>query len=664
MWSRKKKTNPFDDFDPNSKLGKIFESGSTSDTSSDKAPGENKLSVTKLPDNSFALENVVLHNPTDFPGLEDQIYLNCNGTVYRSLSNATIPKGMLGVGNAQRMHHRFPLNALIDIHVVEIDDKTTNKLTIKLSRRKKKNDILTIHVDDFKRYLAKKFKKHYFSHNQKLLFDHYQSGLVGQVFHSDGFINSDTDVNIITDDLALNVIDSSIMSRDLFKEDFNFEEIGIGGLNNELANILRRALSSRAIRPSIVEKLGIKHVKGIILHGPPGTGKTLIARNIGKLLSNNPPTIINGPEILNKYVGQSEENLRKIFSRARADYDTNGDKAELHIFIFDEIDAICKKRGRGGTQSGVNDSLVNQLLTLMDGVESLPNIFLISMTNRIDLIDEALLRPGRIEIKVRIGLPDEDGRVQIFRIHTDKMKNNSMMGDVDLLDLSRHTENFSGAEIESVVKNATSFAVNELLVTDKKDINEEDIVVEQGHFEKALSEVKPAFGNNKSSIRNLLPPDFEFTFEKNKSIFDEIRQDLEEPVRLRTILLQGHPRTGKSSIVTKVALGSEIKYVKLVRPINVIRMDENGKSFYLTDVAMDAYESESSLIIFDDIEVLTNFADLGYNLSFSNKLYQTLLTILKTLPENPKNNLTIICTTASQKLADLFGKTFDKVLSL
>ncbi len=453
------------------------------------------------------------------------------------------------------------------------------------------------------------------------------------------------------------------MSRELFREDFNFEEIGIGGLNNELANILRRSLSSRAISPSIVEKLGIQHVKGIILHGPPGTGKTLIARNIGKLLSNNPPTIINGPEILNKYVGQSEENMRNLFSKARDDYKLNKENAQLQIFIFDEIDAICKKRGRSGTQSGVTDSLVNQLLTILDGVDSLPNVFLIAMTNRIDLIDDALLRPGRIEIQVKIGLPDLDGRMQIFRIHTDKMKSSSMMGNIDLYELASFTDNFSGAEIESVVKNATSFAINELLVTDIKDIREEDIVVNMDHFTKALNEIKPAFGNNSGSIKNLLPDVFNFKDEQ-QNMYEEIIGIIKSNDRLRTIIIQGEPKSGKTSMVAKIAIDSDIKYIKMVKPIDVIRFDENGKSFYLTDVAMDAYISESSLIVLDDIEVLINFVDMGYNISFSNKLYQTLLTILKTLPDNPKNSLTIVCTTESKKLLDILGKTFDSVFIL
>jgi vesicle-fusing ATPase len=149
-------------------------------------------------------------------------------------------------------------------------------------------------------------------------------------------------------------------------------------------------------------------VKGILLYGPPGTGKTLIARQIGKMLNAREPKIINGPEVLNKFVGQSEENIRKLFEDAEKEYKEKGDESGLHIIIFDELDAVCKQRGSGsGGGTGVGDSVVNQLLSKLDGVNQLNNILLIGMTNRMDMIDEALLRAGRLEVHLEIGLPDE-----------------------------------------------------------------------------------------------------------------------------------------------------------------------------------------------------------------------------------------------------------------
>ena len=150
----------------------------------------------------------------------------------------------------------------------------------------------------------------------------------------------------------------------------------------------------------------------------PAVGKTLIARQIGKMLNGKEPKVVNGPEILNKFVGASEENVRKLFEDAEADQKMNGEASELHVIIFDEIDAICKSRGSVRDGSGVHDTVVNQLLTKIDGVDSLNNILLIGMTNRKDMLDEALLRPGRLEVQVEIGLPDDKGRLQILKVLT------------------------------------------------------------------------------------------------------------------------------------------------------------------------------------------------------------------------------------------------------
>jgi vesicle-fusing ATPase len=214
----------------------------------------------------------------------------------------------------------------------------------------------------------------------------------------------------------------------------NFQELGIGGLDNEFNEIFRRAFNSRRYPNSLMEKYGMKHVKGMLLYGPPGTGKTLIARKIADALNCEKPQVVNGPEIFDKYVGGSEEKIRKLFEPAEKDMKEKGDESELHVIIFDEIDAICRARGSTGSSgTGVNESVVNQLLSKMDGVDSLNNILIIGMTNRKDMIDEAVLRPGRLEIHLEIGLPDERGRLQIFEIHTKNMKKNNLLSDdVDL----------------------------------------------------------------------------------------------------------------------------------------------------------------------------------------------------------------------------------------
>jgi len=152
-------------------------------------------------------------------------------------------------------------------------------------------------------------------------------------------------------------------ANSIIQPNFKFEDMGIGGLDTEFSSIFRRAFASRIFPPGLVEKLGIQHVKGILLYGPPGTGKTLIARQIGKMLNAREPKIVNGPEILNKFVGQSEENVRKLFADAEKEYKEKAEESGLHIIIFDELDAICKQRGSKNDGTGVGDSVVNQLLS-------------------------------------------------------------------------------------------------------------------------------------------------------------------------------------------------------------------------------------------------------------------------------------------------------------
>uniref|UniRef100_A0A0D3B8H3 Vesicle-fusing ATPase n=1 Tax=Brassica oleracea var. oleracea TaxID=109376 RepID=A0A0D3B8H3_BRAOL len=277
----------------------------------------------------------------------------------------------------------------------------------------------------------------------------------------------------------------------------NLHQRGIGGLGAEFADIFRRAFASRVFPPHVTSRLGIKHVKGMLLFGPPGTGKTLMARQIGKMLNGKDPKIVNGPEVLSKFVGETEKNVRDLFADAEQDQRTLGDASELHVIIFDEIDAICKSRGSTRDGTGVHDSIVNQLLTKIDGVEALNNVLLIGMTNRKDLLDEALLRPGRLEVQVEISLPDEAGRFQILQIHTNKMKEISFLGhDINLQELAARTKNYSGAELEGVVKSATSYALNRQLSIDDltKPVEEKNIKITMEDFLHAIHEVQPAFG--------------------------------------------------------------------------------------------------------------------------------------------------------------------------
>ena len=450
-------------------------------------------------------------------------------------------------------------------------------------------------------------------------------------------------------------------ANSIIAPDFKFEDMGIGGLDAEFSTIFRRAFASRIFPPGLVEKLGIQHVKGILLYGPPGTGKTLIARQIGKMLNAREPKVINGPEVLNKYVGQSEENIRKLFADAEKEYKEKGDESGLHIIIFDELDAVCKQRGSGaGGGTGVGDSVVNQLLSKLDGVDQLNNVLLIGMTNRKDMIDDALLRPGRLEVHMEISLPDEHGRAQILKIHTQKMRDNNVMDrDVDLAELAHQTKNFSGAEIGGLVKSATSFAFNRhvkvgTMAGVSDDIGE--MKVNYNDFQNALEEVKPAFGVSEEELGNCLRGgiiDYSTYIDQvltEGSLFvEQVRKPDSTP--LFSVLLHGPAGSGKTALAAKIAIDSQFPFIKLISPEDMVGFNEAAKIQYLSKVFMDAYKSTMSVIVMDSIERIVEWVPIGPR--FSNPILQTLVTLLRKNPPKGRRLLILATTTERSTLQQL-----------
>lgn len=244
----------------------------------------------------------------------------------------------------------------------------------------------------------------------------------------------------------------------------------VGGLQTELEILIRRISYSRKLPPHILQSMGLSHVKGVLLYGPPGTGKTLIARELANALNVSNIQVVNGPEIIDKFVGEAERNLRSLYSQARSDWQEFGETSPLHMVIFDEIDAIAKRRGSlVGDGSGVRDSCVNQLLTLIDGIQESNNIITVGLTNRKDLIDPALLRPGRLEVHIEIKIPDQVGREEILTI---LLRPLVQSGSISLNDAvlwalffgqEEYTEGWTGADLAGLIRSAVSFALQRTL---------------------------------------------------------------------------------------------------------------------------------------------------------------------------------------------------------
>lgn len=449
----------------------------------------------------------------------------------------------------------------------------------------------------------------------------------------------------------------------LFTGDFDFEKLGIGGLDSEFNQIFRRAFASRIWPAHIIKQMGINHVRGMLLYGPPGCGKTLIARQIGKALNARDPKIVNGPEILNKYVGGSEEKIRELFQEAEKEQMEMGDNSMLHIIIMDEMDAICKQRGSVRDGTGVSDSVVNQLLSKIDGVDSLNNILLIGMTNRKDMIDDALLRPGRLEVHVEIGLPDKNGRLQILNIHTRNMrKANRITAEAieKLPILAEKAKNFSGAELEGLVKAASSFALTRCV--DVKDLSKapdaSQLVLEFSDLERALDDVEPKFGAKsmelKAFYRNGFVPygdNFDLLMGNLDRLVEQVRVSDRTP--LMSVLLKGSPASGKTAIAAKVAVDSGYPFVRMISADEMIGHSESSKCQIIHKAFMDSYKSPLSLIFIDDIERIIDYVPIGPR--FSNTVLQTLLVLLKKIPPDEGRKLLVIGTTSCPHLLEDLG---------
>ncbi|OAA46316.1 vesicle fusion factor NSFI [Metarhizium rileyi] len=485
-----------------------------------------------------------------------------------------------------------------------------------------------------------------------------QSKQVSREGHMRGVLYSETRVMFHRDgkgDFHMRPSINKPNANAILAPDFKFEDMGIGGLGDEFSTIFRRAFASRVFPPGLVNRMGIPHVKGMLLYGPPGTGKTLIARQIGKMLNARPPKVINGPEVLNKYVGQSEENIRKLFADAEKEYRDRGDESSLHIIIFDELDAVCKQRGSGaGGGTGVGDSVVNQLLSKLDGVDQLNNILLIGMTNRKDMIDDALMRPGRLEVHIEISLPDEGGRFDIFNIHTAKMRENNMLDpDVDLKEMASLTKNYSGAEINGVVKAAASFAFSRHTEVGQMAAVKQDVAsmqVNNADFMEALREVKPAYGVSEAELEDAVGLGIIQFSQYISSTIDEMMRVVgmikNDPNKFSTsVLFHGPKGAGKTALAAHVAMMSDFPFVKLVTPADLVGYrDDFAKKDYVHKAFADAYKSPASILILDDFERLIGWNPIGPR--FSNVMLEALTTLIVSKP--PRNHRLLIFVTTSK----------------
>jgi transitional endoplasmic reticulum ATPase len=398
----------------------------------------------------------------------------------------------------------------------------------------------------------------------------------------------------------------------------------IGGLEDEIQRI-REMIELPMKHPELFKAIGIDPPKGVLLHGPPGTGKTLLARAVAFETDAHFITI-SGPEIMSKFYGQSEQNLRNIFEEAKK-------KAPSIIFI-DELDSIAPKRGE--VTGEVERRVVAQLLSLLDGLEGRGEIIVIGATNRVNDIDIALRRPGRFDKEIEIGVPDTDGRYEILQIHTRGMP---LLDDVDLRHIAERTHGFVGADVEALAKEGAMLAIRETIP--KIDLDKpipfeilNSLKIKMENFTSALSNIEP------SALREVVISQPKETWDDVGGLEDaklQLREVIEWPLRYPElyshlssnppsgILLYGPPGTGKTLLAKALAHESEVNFISVKGPEFLSKwVGESEKA--VRETFRKARAAAPCIIFFDEIDAIAGMRGRSASSEVTDQVISQLLT--------------------------------------
>jgi transitional endoplasmic reticulum ATPase len=407
----------------------------------------------------------------------------------------------------------------------------------------------------------------------------------------------------------------------------------IGGLDEELEQV-REMIELPLSEPELFRKLGIDPPSGVLLYGPPGTGKTLIAKAVANEVDAH-FEVIDGPEIVSKYKGESEEQLRETFERAVEN--------EPAIVFIDELDSIAGTRDE---DADMENRVVAQLLTLMDGLESRGQVIVIGATNRVDAIDPALRRGGRFDREIEVGAPDEEGRREILDVHIRGMP---LDEGVDRDRLAARTHGFVGADIHSL---ATEAAMRALRNREERD----ELVVTREDFEAALAAVDP------SAMREYVAETPDATFDDVGGL-EEAKQVLTEAVEWPLsygalfeetnteppsgVLLHGPPGTGKTLLARALAGESDVNFVGVAGPELLDKyVGESEKA--VREVFERARQAAPAIVFFDEIDAIAGVR--GDSSEASERVVSQLLTELDGLADNP--NLVVLAATNRREALD------------
>ena len=437
----------------------------------------------------------------------------------------------------------------------------------------------------------------------------------------------------------------------------------IGGLSDEIKKI-RELVEIPLKHPEIFERLGIESPKGILLHGPPGTGKTLLAKAVANETEAN-FILLNGPEIMSKFYGESEKKIRDIFEEA--------EKTAPAIIFIDEIDAIAPKRE--DVTGEVERRVVSQLLSMMDGLKNRGKVIVIGATNRLNAIDPALRRPGRFDRELEISVPGKEGRLTILKIHT---RNMPMDKKVNLDELSSVTHGFVGADLEALTKEAAIGVLRKILPQMKLDGEEkippeilEKLIVKHEDFTDALKTVRP------SAMREVLveTPNIDWN---SVGGLDSVKQELQEAVEWpmkyaesfermgirpsRGVLLYGPPGTGKTLLAKAVAKESEANFIQVKGP-SLLSMWVGKSEEGMRKVFERARQVAPCVVFFDEIDALAGRRGMDQGTKVTERVLNQLLAEMDGLED--LNDVLVIGATNRPDMLDtalLRPGRFDKIL--
>jgi len=468
---------------------------------------------------------------------------------------------------------------------------------------------------------------------------------------------------IITENTELVLSSKTVEIKEESIPQVTYEDIG--GLTDEVKKI-REMVEVPLKHPELFEKLGIEPPKGVLLHGPPGTGKTLLAKAVANESEAN-FILLNGPEIMSKFYGESEKRLRDLFEEA--------EKNAPSIIFIDEIDAIAPKREEATGE--VERRVVSQLLTMMDGLKSRGKVVVIGATNRPNSIDPALRRPGRFDREIELRAPDKNGRLQVLKIHTRGMP---LTKDVDLDHLASVTHGFVGADINALGKEAAMVVLRRLLenpkleLKDGEEIPEEflkELKVTSKDFQEALKVVRP------SAMREVLVETPNVGWNDVGGL-DNIKQELKEAVEWplkypesfrrmgiqppRGILLYGPPGTGKTLLAKAIAKESEANFIQIKGP-SLLSMWVGKSEEGVRKIFERARQVSPCIIFFDEMDALAGKRGMEQGTKVTERVLNQLLAEMDGIED--LSNIIVIGATNRPDMLDsaiLRPGRFDRIL--